>query len=311
MSKIQKIKNKIRICRNESKFSLPLGLLNLMIFGPFARGGHLEKRKQLLVCKKLKKRFPEFFGLDLDAIKDEPINKTIYVLWYQGFSDAPLIVQRCVQSIKSVYDDYEVVLLDKDNYLDYCSLPKEVIAKFEKGLIDKTHYSDIIRLALLTQNGGVWIDSTCLCLKKEDMRGYSFYSLKHKEGAFANASKGLWSTFYLASYKGHPLVKWVYEFLCAYWKRYDVNANYFTTDCIFRLAYDNYPEFKKLIDELPVNCEHCFSLNDALKMSVSEKEKMESLLNSNNTFKLTYKIDYSSCDGNTYYHRLINDEPLV
>lgn len=41
-------------------------------------------------------------------------------------------------------------------------LPNFILKKFENGYISITHLSDIIRVLLLYNYGGLWIDSTVL-----------------------------------------------------------------------------------------------------------------------------------------------------
>ena len=47
------------------------------------------------------------------------INKNIYILWYQGFINAPDVVRICVYSWQINNPDYNVILLDKNNLANY------------------------------------------------------------------------------------------------------------------------------------------------------------------------------------------------
>ncbi|MBQ9553448.1 hypothetical protein IJU97_00315 [bacterium] len=51
-------------------------------------------------------------------------------------------------------------MLDKDNYEKYVTLPAFIIKKVYEHKISITHLSDIIRMALLKQYGGIWVDAT-------------------------------------------------------------------------------------------------------------------------------------------------------
>ena len=59
--------------------------------------------------------------------------------------------------------DYRVIILTDDNYKQYVDIPEWVEEKKKKGVISRTHYSDILRLSLLARHGGMWIDSTFYC----------------------------------------------------------------------------------------------------------------------------------------------------
>jgi len=84
--------------------------------------------------------------------------KTIYFFWFQGMSDAPKIVNKCLESWIYYNKDWKIVILDKANYIDYTDLVYD-----EK--ISLTKFSDFLRLSILNKHGGLWVDSTCFCNK--------------------------------------------------------------------------------------------------------------------------------------------------
>ena len=86
--------------------------------------------------------------------------KYIWLFWYQGFDEAPQLVTRCVESIRKHANDYEVILLDKNNYAKWVELDKSILDALEKNEIGLAHFSDFLRLKLLIEYGGVWIDPT-------------------------------------------------------------------------------------------------------------------------------------------------------
>ena len=43
------------------------------------------------------------------------------------------------------------------------NFPEWLLEKKDKGIITKTHMSDLLRLKLLGQYGGIWLDSTFYC----------------------------------------------------------------------------------------------------------------------------------------------------
>ena len=56
----------------------------------------------------------------------------------------------------------KIILLTKNNLNQYVSLPRCIIKKYNLGIITHTHFSDVVRVALLCEHGGTWIDSTVL-----------------------------------------------------------------------------------------------------------------------------------------------------
>ena len=92
-----------------------------------------------------------------------PKTKKVWVLWLQGEENAPEIVKACIASTKRAFKGYEYKVLDKSNIHDYIELPDYIEEKYKKGIITHAHYSDIVRVALLSQYGGVWVDATVYC----------------------------------------------------------------------------------------------------------------------------------------------------
>jgi hypothetical protein len=91
----------------------------------------------------------------------------IFIYWDQGWSTAPYIVKQCLKSWKKYNSrDYNIIELESSNIHKWIS-NKQVLEtinriKKYKGI---TLSSDLLRLNLLSNHGGFWIDSTILCTK--------------------------------------------------------------------------------------------------------------------------------------------------
>ena len=59
--------------------------------------------------------------------------------------------------------DFNIVILCENNIKDYINLPDHIMKKYFEGKISRTHFSDILRVAILAQYGGLWLDSTVFC----------------------------------------------------------------------------------------------------------------------------------------------------
>ena len=60
--------------------------------------------------------------------------KTIYILWFQGFDNAPEIVKKCVQSWKYYNPDWTIILLDNTNLNNYITLENYIIDIHNKNI---------------------------------------------------------------------------------------------------------------------------------------------------------------------------------
>ncbi|MCR4818206.1 MAG: capsular polysaccharide synthesis protein, partial [Fretibacterium sp.] len=90
---------------------------------------------------------------------DSQVPGTIWTLWWQGEEHLPEVVRMCHASVRRHCGEHPFKVLTQDNYQEYVTLPGFVMEKFQAGAITITHLSDIIRFALLSQYGGLWMDS--------------------------------------------------------------------------------------------------------------------------------------------------------
>jgi mannosyltransferase OCH1-like enzyme len=87
--------------------------------------------------------------------------KNIYFFWYQGIKESPLIVKKCLESWVYYNPTWEIIILDKDSYSLYTNLQYDYS-------ITLTKFSDFLRLSILKNHGGLWVDATCFCNKSLD-----------------------------------------------------------------------------------------------------------------------------------------------
>ncbi len=139
--------------------------------------------------------------------------RKIWILWYQGYDNAPLIVRNCIDSWKKKNPNWEVNLLDEDNISDFITLN---IQEQKREQLTLALQSDYIRLALLEKFGGVWADATLYCWKALD----DWVDNHVASGFFAFANPGkdrLVASWFMASFPGNPIISNTYSQLCDYW----------------------------------------------------------------------------------------------
>jgi Capsular polysaccharide synthesis protein len=94
------------------------------------------------------------------------LRRTIWILWLQGFANAPFVVQKCLESWKKHNAGWQLIELDENNCGDWLDLAG--IVRRSRSDVSRQALSDIIRINLLARYGGVWVDATCLCCKPLD-----------------------------------------------------------------------------------------------------------------------------------------------
>ncbi len=215
--------------------------------------------------------------------------KTLYIMWLQGFDQAPDIVKKCLQSWIDKNPTWNIVQLTNDNLDKYIDL-NEIIPDIENKNITFTSLSDIIRIALLRKYGGLWVDSTVYCMVPLDEW------LKVSNGFFGFEKPGpnrMISSWFLYADLGNCIVeKWLLE-TQKYWENRTKMDEYFWFHYLFNQIYQKDRQFQIAWDtsgKMPAKLPHFLCFKGYLKKVDSET----SLHVSNKVsplYKLTYKYE--------------------
>lgn len=188
----------------------------------------------------------------------EPISSTspVWICWWQGEQQMPNIVKACVNSIRMHARKHPVIIVDKCNYQKYVRMPEEIMQKLQEGIIDITHFSDILRMRLLSTHGGVWMDATIL-LPSKDIDSFivpenKYWSCHHLP-IYHNISKGGWTSFFVACGKGNILPQIIYELHIKYWTKHNWLINYLLLDYTFAIARKKVKAVHDMIEEIPIS----------------------------------------------------------
>lgn len=328
---MNKIKNKIKRIKDELriffKFTLKLNFFNAVIIfiakilnHSINKTGRKEKdndvrilmKKHQLVEKYVLDVFNDFHNNYVYSSKRNFENKenTIWICWWQGIDQAPEIVKKCVTSIKKAFYKYEVIIIDDNNYKNYIHVPEWLEEKKKNGKISKTHFSDFLRIELLAEHGGIWIDSTFYCLENIEQKLFEngIWSIKRPEyghlspacGRFANYSFG-------CRYDSKRFFEVLSDYLIYYWEHNDYVVDYLLTDYIIKIILDNNKEFNDLFDLIKNNNKNCDELFKVLGDEFDLK-KWNSLKQDTFLFKLSWKHSFlKEKNGKiTFYGKLID-----
>ena len=174
----------------------------------------------------------------------------IWVLWMTGMDEAPEVVKMCFRSLQDNLPGREIVLLSEKNYRDYVSFPAHIEEKYKKGVISKTHLSDLIRLSLLIRYGGTWVDATVFCTGGDipaymlDSELFLFQDLK--PGLDGHAQRI--SNWFITARPGNPILKLTRAMLYEYWRTHDKLVDYYVFHDLFEIAIETYPgEWERVI----------------------------------------------------------------
>lgn len=154
------------------------------------------------------------------------IPKKIWILWFQGESDAPELVRECIKSWRAMNLAWEVVVLDSGNVNQYVDID---FTKKKLSHLSLAFRSDLIRLQLLKEYGGIWVDATVYCAAPLDEWVGSIV----KSGFFAFSSPGedrVLSNWFLLAEKENVLICKLLDKLMSFWL-----GNVFPTPLYFRM----------------------------------------------------------------------------
>lgn len=173
------------------------------------------------------------------------MNKTIYMLWFEGFDVAPMIVRECLNSWKRHNSSWSVVTLDRSNLHNYVNLSSYVNVEMKD--IGPAHESDLVRLMLLQKYGGVWADATTYCMKPLDDWLHEYIH----EGFFVFDQPGPdrpISNWFIYAESGNLILNQLYKAMGSYWEERSTTDDYFCFHHTFGRIYEENVEFKNSWD---------------------------------------------------------------
>lgn len=193
--------------------------------------------------------FIKSINFDKPDLNKESGEDYIYSIWFQGEDKAPELVKVCFERLKSIYGD-RVKILDNQTIWEWVSLPAFVREKWEQGKITPAHFSDICRVALLYQHGGLWFDATDYLTHKVPQWIEDSDLFIYLEGGSITPGTFIQSCFMRAK-KGHPLFKGWLDFIFEYWKRENKLVHYFLLHYMLRFLTENNEQAKELFYKMP------------------------------------------------------------
>lgn len=174
--------------------------------------------------------------------------KNIFLLWLQGWDNAKWINKQVAESWEINNPGWRIHFIDLENLKDYVS-DIDYIYDTNKTITPQAK-SDIIRLSLLKNHGGVWADATMLCMQPLDHWIYDTIEpaglwMYHGTGAGMSMEFGPASWFIVSKPNEYMITKWK-ESCDEYWKNNNCVDDYSWMDHLFRKLFETDDTFKEL-----------------------------------------------------------------
>ena len=254
----------------------------------------------------------EYKPINNEKIKGIDMSNTIWICWWQGLENAPDIVKKCVDSIKKHAGSHPVIILTEDNYKDYVTIPKKIEDKKNAGIITRTNYSDLLRLSLLAEHGGMWIDSTFLCVSDEiqDYFELPLWSIKRPDYFHASVASGYFAGYSLyCNADNRYIFATIRDFFINYWLNNDYMVDYLMVDYMIVLAQRFDMRIKKTFENIPNNNKNCDELFKILEKKFDRTE-WNKIKEDTALFKLTWKNKYQLIKNgeDTFYGKIIKSK---
>jgi hypothetical protein len=239
------------------------------------------------------------------------MQKTIWALWLQGWENAPDIVRACRASWTLHNPDWTIHFLTAgtvDNFL----IASRGLQEMRDRKLPEEVLSDVIRMELLTQHGGVWVDATIYCLRPlDDWIGYATST-----GFFAFNRPGpdrMLSNWFIAADKENYIPHVWLTRSYAYWANRIERDQYFWHHNLFAEAYEQDLRFKGIWDDTPklsADGPHCFvPSRETLFKPVNDFHRLIVETAQYPMLKLTHKLDHSLGTQGTAYRWLCERVP--
>ncbi|MCI9078948.1 MAG: hypothetical protein HFH68_08500 [Lachnospiraceae bacterium] len=244
--------------------------------------------------------------VDLRKQKSGKDSGIIWLLWFQGWDNAPAIVIKCSNSVKKYGRGRQIVYLDEKNYTNYVDIPEDIRIMYKDGIISDAHFSDILRLELLKKYGGLWLDATVLLTDElEDFitEGSLFiYRFPIIQCTRLQAGAVSISNWLIYSCSNNVIIEETLRLLYIYWREEKQAINYFIMHFIFRIVTNIYNDEWEKVPYFPNS--NCFIMEKELNNPYNEN-RMKQILGLSKLHKLTYKLNIST--ENSMYEYILKN----
>jgi len=282
-------------------------------FVGWLQSGDMRKNKpkgELAKAKILTNYFAKKYMPAVSCLEQKEVAvETPEILWQ--FWDNPVgkatpnIIKSSFETSEKFKGNFEHRILDNSTFENYTDLPDYVLDKFKKGQIGYAHFSDLLRLNLLKNHGGVWLDATGYMtdfIPKYILNEDFFVFLTGNMTGFPYA---FMQNCFIRSKKGSFLCEAWYQMCIEFWKKETKVFEYFQHQLMFKTLVQKNPIAKELFNKMPHKSEdetHQLVGDNLLKEF--NAEEWEKIRKTSFFQKTTYKVAGGIDCTNTYFSKL-------
>ena len=118
------------------------------------------------------------------------MRKIIWTCWFQGLRQAPELVRKCLASWHERNPEWDFRVLDASTISRYVDLGAHI--DLTRQSITAASLSDILRVLLLHEYGGVWVDATVRALWRSEPAPEHFARWSHNSAGTPEPTWSRW-----------------------------------------------------------------------------------------------------------------------
>jgi capsular polysaccharide synthesis protein/polysaccharide pyruvyl transferase len=233
------------------------------------------------------------------------MNKTIWTCWFQGRGVAPLLVQKCLRSWERKNPGWEFRCLDATSVERY--VPVRQYIDLDRQVMTAAGLSNIVRILLLREFGGVWADATLFCNRPLD----EWLPSVMEEGFFAFAAPGPdrpLSTWFLSAESNNDLISTWWQCTIDYWLNRSHSDDYFWCHHRFRDMCEADPSAAEAWSRVPkVSADGPHALQSGGHIYRPASEALADIDWTTPVFKLTHRLSEGLKAGSLLEYLLERD----
>lgn len=238
------------------------------------------------------------------------MDKIIWILWLQGWKNAPWLQKQVAESWEVNNPGWKIEYVSLDNLKQYVTDIDYIYTHKDMSMKTK---SNIIRLSLLKNYGGVWADSTVLCMRPLN--------------TWINNASQFWmyrgpASWFIVSEKNGDIVKKWKAKCDEYWCIHDTIHHSSWMDHLFRDLCDTDKSVKESWEQVPcISCQDFGQANTFLDYPIHYntpdiKKKFETnpphVLKLSNRWNQNYRDNTSDIyqESNGYFAITMSKRPI-
>lgn len=269
-------------------------------------------KRSRLKSKFSKSRLKKYINIALkeefELRENKKQNKIIWQYWHQNPKNAPKIINSCLNSVKKYMDDYSINVLSLETIKDFVKLPKRYYDLLNRGKISVAHFSDILRLYLLNQYGGSWIDSTIFLTDRIPNNIMNSNFFVYQKNPLSDCFEDKMSCFFIKADKEKCFhIKYLKKILDSYWQNNDFAINYFMFEHISSILSDANENLKNEWQNMPVYYADELGILQKNFSNEFSAENWKNITDKTPIHKLTHKKDKCNFSENSFYNYIIKN----